>query len=94
MSQEVAPRSAREKWFAEQLTKPEIAGVVFYLPPSDHMAGWDYPAWKKMAEEAGKSTLLIRADALDAEGRNKIAEQAKEFAAGLKPLASASQGAR
>jgi benzoyl-CoA reductase/2-hydroxyglutaryl-CoA dehydratase subunit BcrC/BadD/HgdB len=71
----VYPAEAREAWFTAQAVRPEVDGVVFYLPPSDHQLGWDYPRLKAFVEQHEKPSLLIRHDAAQAEGRAPIGEQ-------------------
>ena len=73
----VSPAEERESWFLAQLRRPEVDGVVFYLPPSDHQLGWDYPRLKSLVEERGKPSLLVRDDATQADGRETIAEQVR-----------------
>jgi hypothetical protein len=73
----VSPAEQRESWFVAQLRRPEVDGVVFYLPPSDHQLGWDYPRLKSLVEQRGKASLLVRHDAAQADGREAIAQQVR-----------------
>jgi benzoyl-CoA reductase/2-hydroxyglutaryl-CoA dehydratase subunit BcrC/BadD/HgdB len=75
----VYPAETREAWFLAQLERPEVDGVVFYLPPSDHQLGWDYPRLKSVVEQRGKPSLLIRVDAADADGRETITQQVQTW---------------
>jgi benzoyl-CoA reductase/2-hydroxyglutaryl-CoA dehydratase subunit BcrC/BadD/HgdB len=73
----VSPAGERESWFVAQLGRPEVDGVVFYLPPSDHQLGWDYPRLKSLVEECGKPALLVRDDAAQADSRDAIAQHVR-----------------
>ena len=55
------PTEAREAWFAEHAM--DVDCVIFYLPPSDHQLGWDYPRLRDWLAERGKRSLLVRQDA-------------------------------
>jgi len=57
-------------------------GVVFYLPPDDSVAGWDYPRRKRFAERLGIPTIMVREtpEALTDDGRECLAR----FVAGLR----------
>lgn len=72
----VWPPSIREAWFETQVVRREVDAVVFYVPPSDHQFGWDYPRLKAFAERAGKLTLLLRHDAQTQAGRLQIRAEA------------------
>ena len=37
--------------------------MVFYLPPEDCVAGWDYPRRRRYLDERGIPHLLVRDDA-------------------------------
>jgi hypothetical protein len=41
-----------------------IDGVVFYLPPEDCVAGWDYPRRRRYLDERGIPHLLVRDNAV------------------------------
>lgn len=41
-----------------------IDGVIFYLPPEDCVAGWDYPRRRRFLDERRIPHLLVREDAL------------------------------
>jgi benzoyl-CoA reductase/2-hydroxyglutaryl-CoA dehydratase subunit BcrC/BadD/HgdB len=79
----ISPAEAREAWFVEHVQRPEVDGVVFYLPPSDHQLGWDYPRLKAFVEERGKPSLLIRHDATVAEDYASIAARVRPWLEGL-----------
>jgi benzoyl-CoA reductase subunit C len=59
----VYPREAREAWFMEAFQRPDVDGVVFYVPPGDRQFGWDYPRLAKRVTDAGKQAVLLRKDA-------------------------------
>jgi benzoyl-CoA reductase/2-hydroxyglutaryl-CoA dehydratase subunit BcrC/BadD/HgdB len=75
----VYPSAAREVWLRENAVRPEVAGVVFYLPPSDHQLGWDYPRLNNWISSRGKPTLLLRADATTPDGFRGVRSQAERF---------------
>jgi hypothetical protein len=56
-----------------------LDGVVFYLPPSDHQLGWDYPRLNTWLASHGKSTLLVRADVTTPTGFDATRSQAVRF---------------
>ena len=76
-TQQVYPAEAREAWFTEHAARPDVDGVVFYLPPSDHQLGWDYPRLLAWLNQRDKPSLLIREDASTDRGRVSISERAK-----------------
>lgn len=76
---QVFPAELREAWFESHVIKPEVDAVIFYIPPSDHQVGWDYPRLKAFAEHAGKPTLLIRHDARTEHGSTQIRAEASAF---------------
>jgi benzoyl-CoA reductase/2-hydroxyglutaryl-CoA dehydratase subunit BcrC/BadD/HgdB len=51
-----------DEWFQGTSTDG-IDGVVFYLPPEDCVAGWDYPRRRRYLDERGIPHLLVREDA-------------------------------
>jgi benzoyl-CoA reductase/2-hydroxyglutaryl-CoA dehydratase subunit BcrC/BadD/HgdB len=75
----VYPGEAREAWFRSNAQRDAVDGVVFYLPPSDHQLGWDYPRLKAFVEAQGKPTLLIREDAAQPAGRAAITDQVRAW---------------
>jgi benzoyl-CoA reductase/2-hydroxyglutaryl-CoA dehydratase subunit BcrC/BadD/HgdB len=81
----VQPREAREAWFLEQIRRPDVDGIVFYLPPSDHQFGWDYPRLAAEVAALDKPSKLLRRnaaidDAIDAD----IAEFVGSLKGGLR----------
>jgi benzoyl-CoA reductase/2-hydroxyglutaryl-CoA dehydratase subunit BcrC/BadD/HgdB len=75
----VYPAFAREAWFTQHALRPDLDGAVFYLPPSDHQLGWDYPRLKRWLSSHGKRSLLLRADATTPNGFETIGLEAEHF---------------
>jgi len=75
----VYPAAAREEWLRESALRPEVAGIVFYLPPSDHQLGWDYPRLKSWLAARDKPALLLREDATTPDGFSAIRSHARRF---------------
>jgi benzoyl-CoA reductase/2-hydroxyglutaryl-CoA dehydratase subunit BcrC/BadD/HgdB len=67
------PFDIADAWF-QQAAIDEIDGVVFYLPPEDCVAGWDYPRRRQYLDERGIPHLLLREDAMSIseEGHERI----------------------
>jgi benzoyl-CoA reductase/2-hydroxyglutaryl-CoA dehydratase subunit BcrC/BadD/HgdB len=61
-SPRVFPFETADAWFQEESTNG-IDGVVFYLPPEDCVAGWDYPRRRNFLDERKIPHLLVREDA-------------------------------
>jgi benzoyl-CoA reductase/2-hydroxyglutaryl-CoA dehydratase subunit BcrC/BadD/HgdB len=61
-SPRVFPFEIADAWFQEESIN-EIDGVVFYLPPEDCVAGWDYPRRRHYLDARGIPHLLVREDA-------------------------------
>jgi benzoyl-CoA reductase/2-hydroxyglutaryl-CoA dehydratase subunit BcrC/BadD/HgdB len=57
------PFEIADAWF-QQASTDGIDGVVFYLPPEDCVAGWDYPRRRHYLEERGIPHLLVRENAM------------------------------
>jgi hypothetical protein len=53
--------------------------VIFYLPPSDRVYGWDYPYLRDELSRAGVASTVVRTDVLDAEGRQAAVHAVEEF---------------
>lgn len=75
----VYPSTAREAWLRDHALRPEVDGVVFYLPQSDHQLGWDYPRLNDWVSDHGKATLLLRSDASMPDGFDAIRSKAAQF---------------
>lgn len=75
----VYPAVAREAWLREHALRTDLAGVVFYLPPSDHQLGWDYPRLKSWLDANKKPSALVRVDATTSEGFDAARQQTRSF---------------
>jgi benzoyl-CoA reductase/2-hydroxyglutaryl-CoA dehydratase subunit BcrC/BadD/HgdB len=78
-SSAVLPAEAREAWFVTHALRPDVDGVVFYLPPSDHQLGWDYPRLRDWLAERGKRSIQLRQNAAQPEGRAALTAQVSEW---------------
>lgn len=84
VSHELTPRSARDRWILEEVAsdrRPD--GVIFYLPPSDHGYGWDYPYLRDELDRRGVPSCMVRNEVLDAAGRREAVETTRAFVDGL-----------
>jgi benzoyl-CoA reductase/2-hydroxyglutaryl-CoA dehydratase subunit BcrC/BadD/HgdB len=61
-SPRVFPSSEADRWFEAALTS-DVDGVVYYLPPEDYVAGWDYPRRARLLGARGIPHITLRADA-------------------------------
>ncbi len=57
------PFEIADAWF-QQASADGIDGVIFYLPPEDCVAGWDYPRRRRYLDERGIPHLLVREEAM------------------------------
>ena len=57
------PFEIADAWF-QAASMDGIDGVVFYLPPEDCVAGWDYPRRRRYLDEREIPHLLVREDAI------------------------------
>jgi benzoyl-CoA reductase/2-hydroxyglutaryl-CoA dehydratase subunit BcrC/BadD/HgdB len=80
----IYPLEARFEWLFEEAVKPDIDGIVVYMPPSDRKLGWDYPSLRDFAAAKGKPLIMFREDVLEPDGRAQIIERTKDFVGGLK----------
>ena len=62
-SPRIFPFEIADEWFQKESVKG-IDGVVFYLPPEDCVAGWDYPRRRRYLDERGIPHVLVRDDAM------------------------------
>jgi benzoyl-CoA reductase/2-hydroxyglutaryl-CoA dehydratase subunit BcrC/BadD/HgdB len=80
-SPRVFPTDASDHWF-KSTAIDGVDGVVFYLPPEDYVAGWDYPRHKRFLDEIGIPSVMIRADAgageLSSESHDNIEQLVQE----------------
>jgi len=76
-SPRVFPPEAADRWFQSSVTSG-VDGVVFYLPPEDYVAGWDYPRQKQFLDDLGIRSIAVREDAgagvLSLKARESIGE--------------------
>ena len=84
----VYPAAAREAWLTQHALRPDLDGVVFYLPPADHQLGWDYPRLKGWLAAHDKPALLLRLDATDPAAAVSIRAETARFLATLPPRTS------
>ncbi len=56
------PFEIADGWFQAESAEG-IDGVVFYLPPEDCVAGWDYPRRRHYLDEKRIPHLLVRENA-------------------------------
>jgi benzoyl-CoA reductase/2-hydroxyglutaryl-CoA dehydratase subunit BcrC/BadD/HgdB len=56
------PFELSDAWF-QQASADGIDGVVFYLPPEDCVAGWDYPRRRHYLDERRIPHFVVREDA-------------------------------
>jgi benzoyl-CoA reductase/2-hydroxyglutaryl-CoA dehydratase subunit BcrC/BadD/HgdB len=75
----VYPATVRESWLRQHALRPDLHGVVFYLPPSDHQLGWDYPRLNRWLSSNGKPSFLVRVDATTPGGFQTIQQQTQRF---------------
>jgi len=57
------PFEIADAWF-QAASMDGIDGVIFYLPPEDCVAGWDYPRRRRYLDERRIPHLLVREDAM------------------------------
>ncbi len=77
------PFEIADAWF-QKASADGIDGVVFYLPPEDCVAGWDYPRRRQFLDERGVPHLLVRDDArsISEECRGRIEQFVRSIEAG------------
>jgi benzoyl-CoA reductase/2-hydroxyglutaryl-CoA dehydratase subunit BcrC/BadD/HgdB len=79
----VYPPQAREAWFQQESARDDVDGVVFYVPPSDQLFGWDYPRLASDLAARGKRSILVRRDAAQPADRQAITKEVAEFVSAL-----------
>ena len=79
----VFPPEAREAWFQQESARDDVEGVIFYVPPSDLLFGWDYPRLASDLAARSKRSLLIRRDAAQPADRTAITQSVAEFVSAL-----------
>jgi benzoyl-CoA reductase/2-hydroxyglutaryl-CoA dehydratase subunit BcrC/BadD/HgdB len=80
-SPRVFPFEISDRWF-QQASTDGIDGVVFYLPPDDCVAGWDYPRLRHYLDERGIPHLLVREEAVSIS--EKCHERIEAFVSGIR----------
>jgi benzoyl-CoA reductase/2-hydroxyglutaryl-CoA dehydratase subunit BcrC/BadD/HgdB len=80
----IYPATARLEWMYAEMVRPDIDGVVFYMPPTDRAMGWDYPRLRQFAESRGRPSLMLRQDVMAKAGREQIVEVTAAFIDGLR----------
>ncbi len=75
--QRTAPQQLRRSWYREQVRREDIDGVIFYA--EDPIWGWDVPAMRAAAAEAGKATTTLMRDVRLPEQGAAAAKQLAEF---------------
>jgi benzoyl-CoA reductase/2-hydroxyglutaryl-CoA dehydratase subunit BcrC/BadD/HgdB len=80
-TREVFPRQNRLGWLLAEAGRPNVDGVVLYLPPSDRIVGWDYPWLRDQLDDMGQRLLLLRDDVLTPSGRERVIAAAAAFVA-------------
>jgi benzoyl-CoA reductase/2-hydroxyglutaryl-CoA dehydratase subunit BcrC/BadD/HgdB len=82
-SPRVFPFEIADEWFQQALTS-DIDGVVFYLPPEDSVAGWDYPRRRRCLDERRIPHLVVREDAMciSDECHDRIRQFVRDMGAG------------
>jgi benzoyl-CoA reductase/2-hydroxyglutaryl-CoA dehydratase subunit BcrC/BadD/HgdB len=61
------PADVADRWF-ESTARSGVDGVVFYLPPEEYVAGWDYPRRKRLLDAMGIPSLVLRVGAASLDG--------------------------
>jgi benzoyl-CoA reductase/2-hydroxyglutaryl-CoA dehydratase subunit BcrC/BadD/HgdB len=74
------PFKIADAWFQRTSTEG-IDGVVYYLPPEDCVAGWDYPRRRRYLEERRIPHLLVRENTLSIS--KECHEQIEAFVRGI-----------
>jgi benzoyl-CoA reductase/2-hydroxyglutaryl-CoA dehydratase subunit BcrC/BadD/HgdB len=77
-SPRVFPADAADRWFESRVTEG-VDGVVFYLPPEDYVAGWDYPRQKSFLDRLGIPSMAVREDSDAAELSSEAHEGIERF---------------
>ena len=80
-SPRVFPPEAADRWFQSSVTNG-VDGVVFYLPPEDYVAGWDYPRQKRFLDGLGIRSIAVREDAGAGALSLKVRESIEQFVRG------------
>jgi benzoyl-CoA reductase/2-hydroxyglutaryl-CoA dehydratase subunit BcrC/BadD/HgdB len=84
----IYPASERLGWMYQEALQGDIDGVIFYMPPSDHKMGWDYPRLRALLDAHHKRSLVLRCDAATLDGAQEATAQVRAFLGSLKEGAS------
>jgi benzoyl-CoA reductase/2-hydroxyglutaryl-CoA dehydratase subunit BcrC/BadD/HgdB len=76
---DISPRSERESWIRDRIARGDLDAIVFHIPPSDLLFGWDYPKLKRLAEAQGIATLLLTWPIDSQAGRDSLASACVDF---------------
>jgi hypothetical protein len=60
VSPRVFPSAQADAWFRRQVNSGLFDGVLFYLPPEDDVAGWDYPRHAAFLDERRIPHVVVR----------------------------------
>ena len=74
----VFPPKAADRWFRSRMTE-SVDGVVFYLPPKDYVAGWDYPRQKHFLDRLGIPSMVVGEDSDAGELSSESHESIERF---------------
>jgi benzoyl-CoA reductase/2-hydroxyglutaryl-CoA dehydratase subunit BcrC/BadD/HgdB len=75
----IYPATERLSWMYQEAPQADIDGVIFYMPPSDHKMGWDYPRLRTFLNTHQKRSIAIRSDAATIEGAGETTAQVRAF---------------
>lgn len=62
VSPRVQPSEEADVWFMREIGRGRLDGVLFYVPFTDDVAGWDYPRHLAFVQLRGIPSLLVRAN--------------------------------
>jgi benzoyl-CoA reductase/2-hydroxyglutaryl-CoA dehydratase subunit BcrC/BadD/HgdB len=75
----IYPATERLSWMYQEAPQTDIDGVIFYMPPSDHKMGWDYPRLRTFLDTHQKRSTVIRSDAATVEGAKETTAHVRTF---------------
>lgn len=84
----IYPATERLSWMYQETLQSDIDGIIFYMPPSDHRMGWDYPRLRRYLDTHKKRSAVLRCDADTVEGAREATAQVRTFIDSLKESAS------
>jgi len=81
-SRAVFSSELRLAWYRDSVGRDDVDEVVFFMPKTDRVLGWDFPRMRSLALAAGKRVLMIDDDLTTDTGRKAAVEKCREsFAA-------------